>query len=193
MLIVGLGNPGPEYSDHRHNVGFMVLDRMNEALSATWTEKKRYAQSRGRFDGITLTLLKPYTYMNRSGQIVAERARFFGVEAEEVLVVHDDLDLPLGTIRIKNGGGTAGHNGLRSIAADLGTTEFPRIRVGIGRPEYKDQVRSYVLSSFDRSDQEHLNNVVDGAVEACKGIVSDGLRTAQNAIHGRDFLADLPS
>jgi len=124
---------------------------------------------------------------------VAERAGFFNVPLEEVLVVHDDLDLPLGTIRLKNGGGAAGHNGLRSIAADLGTSDFPRIRVGIGRPEYRDQVRSYVLSPFHSSEQEDLSYVVDGAVEACEGFASEGLRAAQNIIHGKVFLASLPS
>ena len=193
MLIVGLGNPGPEYSAHRHNVGFMVLDRMNEALSSTWTEKKRYSMSRGRVAGAMVTLLKPLTFMNRSGNVVAERAGFLNIPPEDILVVHDDLDLPLGTIRIKKGGGAAGHNGLRSITADLGSSDFPRIRVGIGRPEYRDQVRSYVLNPFHSSELEDLSYVVDGAVQACEEFVSEGLREAQNAIHGKVFLASLPS
>ena len=193
MLIVGLGNPGPDYAAHRHNVGFMVLDRLNEVLSGDWTDKKRYSMSRVRLSGGAVSLLKPMTYMNRSGNIVAERTRFLNISSEEVLVVHDDLDLPLGRIRLKNGGGAAGHNGLRSIAADLGTSDFPRIRVGIGRPARKEQVRSYVLNPFHASEQEDLQFVLDGGVEACEGFVSEGLRATQNLIHGKVFLASLPS
>jgi len=193
MLIVGLGNPGPQYRMHRHNVGFMVLDRINEMLALSWTERKHYAISGGMMGESRVALMKPYTFMNRSGRVVAERARFLNVMDEELVVVHDDLDLPLGSIRVKQGGGLAGHNGLRSIAGDYGSKNFVRIRVGIGRPEYPDQVRAYVLSPFARADAQNIDLVLEGAREATETFVADGLAAAQNAIHGRDFLTESSS
>jgi PTH1 family peptidyl-tRNA hydrolase len=189
MLIAGLGNPGPKYAHTRHNIGFFVVDHMVNAGGETWTERREYAQARSSLSGERVTLLKPYTFMNRSGQVVAERARFYDQLEGDLVVVHDDLDLPLGTIRIKKGGSTAGHNGLRSIESDLGSNNFVRIRVGIGRPEHKSQVKSYVLQPFGSDEQKHMETVIEGAAEAITLYLNEGLKPAQNAIHGKDFLA----
>jgi len=189
MLIAGLGNPGPKYAHSRHNVGFLVVDHIVEATGDTWTERRDYAQARSSLMGERVTLLKPYTFMNRSGEVVAERARFYDQLEGDLVVIHDDLDLSLGTIRIKMGGSTAGHNGLRSIESDLGTDHFVRIRVGIGRPEHKSQVKSYVLQPFAADEVVHLEPLIKGAAEAITLYMNEGLKPAQNAIHGKDFLA----
>ena len=189
MLVAGLGNPGPKYAQTRHNIGFMVVEHIVYVSGETWTERKDYAQARSSLSGERVTLLKPYTFMNRSGQVVAERARFYDQLEGDLVIVHDDLDLPLGTIRIKMGGSTAGHNGLRSIESDLGNSNFVRIRVGIGRPEHKSQVKSYVLQPFGADEQKHLERVIEGAAEAITLYLNDGLKPAQNATHGKDFLA----
>jgi PTH1 family peptidyl-tRNA hydrolase len=152
-------------------------------------ERREYAQSRSSLSGERVTLLKPYTFMNRSGQVVAERARFYDQLEDDLVVVHDDLDLPFGTIRIKKGGSTAGHNGLRSIESDLGKGNFVRMRVGIGRPEHKSQVKSYVLQPFSSSEMKHMNSVIEGTADAISLYLNEGLQPAQNAIHGKDFLA----
>jgi len=189
MLIAGLGNPGPKYALTRHNIGFLVVDHIVDRSGESWTERRDYAQARSSLSGERVTLLKPYTFMNRSGQVVAERARFYDQLNEDLVVVHDDLDLPFGTIRIKKGGSTAGHNGLRSIEADLGSGSYMRIRVGIGRPEHKSQVKSYVLQPFGSEEQQHMDTVIEGAAEAITLYLNEGLKPAQNAIHGKDFLA----
>ena len=188
-LVVGLGNPGRKYEKTRHNIGFRVLDSIALRIGSTWSEKRAYAQGRGVLAGQKVTLLKPYVFMNRSGSVVSQRARFFGDSGGDLLVVHDELDLDLGTIRLKRGGSTAGHKGLESIVASCGSDDFARVRVGIGRPVGPGSVISYVLSPFTSAESAHLSDVVEGAVEATVLYLEEGLRPAQNAIHGRIFLA----
>ncbi|MBR57145.1 MAG: aminoacyl-tRNA hydrolase [Myxococcales bacterium] len=190
MLIVGLGNPGPEYAETRHNIGFMVLDELADRIGAQWSQGRRFAHTRGRFSGRVVTLLKPFTFMNRSGEVVADRARFFQLDVDDVLVVHDDLDLPFGSIRVKKGGGLAGHNGLKSIAERMGSRDFGRIRVGIGRPEHSGQVRSFVLEAFAPTEKEHLLDVLGVAHDATELFLNEEIKTVQNMIHGKNVVTD---
>ncbi|MFT6068695.1 MAG: PTH1 family peptidyl-tRNA hydrolase [Bacteriovoracaceae bacterium] len=169
LLIVGLGNPGNEYRETRHNIGFMVLDHLNDNLGSGWKEKFKGEYS-GFPDGY---LLKPMTFMNLSGESVQKAAQFFKVKPNMTLVIHDELDLPFGTIALKNGGGLAGHNGLKSIAQHYGTNDFLRLRIGIGRPVHGD-VSNYVLSRFGSDDQIILEKVVNGSAEAVKDVINNG-------------------
>ena len=188
MLIVGLGNPGPRYGHTRHNIGFAVVDELALRMGATWSGGRTHVQARGRLGGRVVTLLKPQTYMNLSGGPVAERARFFRVSGDDLVVVHDELDLPLGTVRLKMGGGTAGHNGLKSIKERLGHGDFVRVRVGIHKPERSTMTTSHVLAPFSDEELAHVPAVVSGAADAVEILAHDGLGSAQNEIHGRSFL-----
>ena len=150
-LFVGLGNPGKEYQKNRHNVGFMVLDAIIEQGAGVYPDYRSKFQgfvSEGRIGSRKVMLLKPQTYMNNSGQSVAQAARFYKIDPTNIIVFHDELDLASGDVRIKQGGGNAGHNGLKSIQAHLGTADFWRVRIGIGRPAYKGEVTNYVLGDF---------------------------------------------
>ena len=180
-LIVGLGNPGPSYSAHRHNVGFMVVDELARRVGDSFREKFKGRVARGRLGGDEVTLLEPLTFMNLSGVSVGAAAGFFKVTPERVVVVHDELDLPFGQVRVKVGGGHAGHNGLRSIFAHFGA-DFVRIRCGIGRPPDGD-VSNYVLSGFTRDEQVELGRLVDEAAAAAELVVSRGPLEAMNTIH----------
>jgi PTH1 family peptidyl-tRNA hydrolase len=182
-LIVGLGNPGPKYAGHRHNIGFMVLDALASEIGAPITRKKFKGQfATGRLEGRDLVLLKPETFMNLSGQSVSPARGFFDVDISDILVVHDELDLPYGRVRLKVGGGHAGHNGLRSIKAELGSGDFARLRVGIGRPERGD-VSDYVLSEFTGEDREFLPDTIERAVGALRATLRDGPRRAMNEVN----------
>jgi PTH1 family peptidyl-tRNA hydrolase len=184
-LVAGLGNPGPEYARTRHNVGFLVADRLAERLGV------RFRRSRGpalvaeaRADGERILLAKPETYMNDSGRAVGALCRAHGIAAERVVVVHDELDLPFGTVRVKAGGGTAGHRGLESVAAVLGPG-FVRVRVGIGRPPGRMDPVDYVLEPFDRREAEDLPAVVERAADAALAVVRDGVAAAQTSFNRR--------
>lgn len=169
LLIVGLGNPGNEYSETRHNVGFMVLDSLIQSYGSNWKEKFN-----GEYSNFSEGyLLKPMTFMNLSGESVQKASKFFKVMPDMTLVIHDELDLPFGTIALKNGGGLAGHNGLKSIAQHYGTNDFLRLRIGIGRPVHGD-VSNYVLSRFGSEDQIDLEKVINGSVNAVKEVISNG-------------------
>ncbi len=180
-LVVGLGNPGPEYSRSRHNSGFMVIER----LLAGWPgrfEEISIAQSRcftGRFRGRPLELQMPQTFMNLSGEAVGCLARKRQLLPEEILVVVDDMDLPLGRLRLRAGGSDGGHNGLKSIIAQLGSENFKRLRVGIGRPEPGKTV-DYVLSGFEGEELKLFEASLDGAAQAVKTVLSSGLGRAMN-------------
>lgn len=175
LLIVGLGNPGNEYSETRHNIGFMVLDSLLESYGSNWKEKFKGEYS-SFSDGY---LLKPMTFMNLSGESVQKASKFFKVTPGLTLVIHDELDLPFGTIALKNGGGLAGHNGLKSIAQHYGTNDFLRLRIGIGRPEHGD-VSNYVLSRFSSEDQVNLDKVINGSVDAIKDVINNGFSKVAN-------------
>ena len=162
-LVVGLGNPGTEYERTRHNIGFMTLDRLVGMSGA-------HAASSSSFHGelfkkSNLLLLKPMTYMNRSGIAVAAVRQFYKIETDHVIVIHDDLDLPFGTLRFKKGGGSGGHNGLKSIDAMVGS-DYIRVRMGIGKPPYKSQVTDYVLHEFSSQEQPLLAPWIDHAARA---------------------------
>jgi peptidyl-tRNA hydrolase, PTH1 family len=179
LLVVGLGNPGREYARNRHNVGWMVLDELARRHGASWRSKFNGSLAELRLDGHRVALLKPETYMNESGRSVAGAARFFKVEPDAILVVHDEGDLDLGRLQARRGGGLAGHNGLRSIAQHLGTQEFLRLRVGVGRPGRGDQrsLADFVLSDFEAHDD--AGALVSRAAEAIETLDAEGLESTQ--------------
>lgn len=184
-LVVGLGNPGPEYAETRHNVGFRVVE-----LLATRAGGGRFSKHRsnadaveGRLAGRRVVLAKPRTYMNVSGGPVANLARYFSVPAEDVVVVHDELDLDFGVIRLKRGGGEGGHNGLRSITSSIGTREYLRVRFGIGRPPGRQDPADFVLRRFSGAEHKDLEFAVDLAADAAEALLADGLEPAQNRFH----------
>jgi PTH1 family peptidyl-tRNA hydrolase len=181
-IIVGLGNSGQEYENTRHNAGFMLVDKLAHDAGAVWQFNKRFkadiAESRGVF------FVKPQTFMNLSGQAVAALMRFYKIPLDKVLVAHDDIDLPLGTIRIRPGGGSGGQKGLASTIEKLGTQDFPRMRIGIGRPSGSQEAAGYVLQEFSNSDEKVLQDVLPQAVEAIKVFVADGLEAAMTRYNG---------
>lgn len=184
-LVVGLGNPGPEYAETRHNVGFRVVD-----LLATRAGGGRFSKHRsnadvleGRLAGRRVVLAKPRTYMNVSGGPVANLAKYFSVPVEDIVVVHDELDLGFGVVRLKRGGGEGGHNGLRSITSSIGTREYLRVRFGIGRPPGRQDPADYVLKRFGGAETKELEFAVDLAADAAEALLLDGLEPAQNRFH----------
>ncbi len=189
-LVVGLGNPGKKYAKNRHNVGFMVVERLaqshglpdfKEKFSAVWTKGELSAGGR-RFP---IALLEPQTFMNLSGDSVQPAAVFLKTEPSNIIVVHDELDIAWKDVRLKVGGGHAGHNGLRSIIGRLGTPEFVRVRVGIGRPPpgFKGDVADYVLQNFDSVENAELGDVVDRACAAIEKVIADGITPAMNSVN----------
>jgi PTH1 family peptidyl-tRNA hydrolase len=179
LLVAGLGNPGREYERTRHNLGWLVLDELARRHHGSWRSKFSGSLAEVRLDGLRLALLKPETYMNESGRAVSAAARFFKVEPERLLVVHDDVDLEPGRLQARAGGGLAGHNGLRSLAQDLGTQDFERLRIGVGRPGRGDprSVSDWVLSGF--APEDDLDGLVSRASDAVETIASQGLGAAQ--------------
>lgn len=179
-LIVGLGNPGSKYRDTRHNIGFMCVDSFADDENCIWKEKFKGEFASFSTSGNKGYLLKPLTYMNLSGESVQSLSSFFKVPAKDIIVVHDELDIPFGTIELKKGGGLAGHNGLKSIAELMGTKDFLRIRLGIGRPKHGD-VSNYVLSDFSSDERIQLEDFINGSRDVLKKIISDGFdKTAPN-------------
>jgi PTH1 family peptidyl-tRNA hydrolase len=187
-LIAGLGNPGREYADTRHNAGFYFIDRLAEQCKVSLKSEAKFfgKLTRVPVPGKELWLLAPQTFMNRSGQGVAALANFYKVEPEEILVVHDELDLPPGSVKIKFGGGVAGHNGLKDIAARLGSHDFWRMRIGIGHPGHADdsiQVADYVLKRASREDQALIDDAVTRGLEVFSEIVEGNLEAAMMKLH----------
>ena len=184
-LIVGLGNPGLAYRHNRHNVGFMVADALADKLEIPLKRVKFKAQiGNGKLEDIPIIIAKPLTFMNNSGEAVAPLVRYFKVPLERLLVIHDDMDLPLGTLRMRPSGGSAGHNGMLSIFDKLGTNAIPRLRVGIGRPPGRMDPADYVLQDFSRSEEELLNMVITQACEAALAFITTGLEKAMNTYNG---------
>jgi peptidyl-tRNA hydrolase, PTH1 family len=179
LLVAGLGNPGREYEPTRHNIGWLVLDELARRHGGSWRSKFSGSLAELRLDGLRLGLLKPETYMNESGRAVGAAARFFKVEPERLLVVHDDVDLEAGRLQARAGGGLAGHNGLRSLAQHLGSQEFERLRIGVGRPGRGDprSVSDWVLSAF--APEDDADALVARAADAVESVASDGLEAAQ--------------
>jgi PTH1 family peptidyl-tRNA hydrolase len=179
-LVVGLGNPGSKYQNNRHNVGFMVVERLAERHGREpFREKFQGLFAKGSLDSTELGLLKPQTFMNLSGQSAQKAMAFFKVELAQLVVVHDELDLPFGTVRVKLGGGAAGHNGIKSLTQCCGGPDFVRIRVGIGRPRSGDGA-SFVLSDFSRDECLELPNVVESASLAVADVLTRGVQAAMN-------------
>ena len=187
-LVVGLGNPGREYAGNRHNVGFLVADLLAGRVGAKFGRHKRAhadaAEGRLGFGGPRLILAKPLTYMNLAGAPVAALAQFYKVPVDNILAVHDELDLPYGQVRAKRGGGEGGHNGLRSMSRSLGTKEYARVRFGIGRPPGRMDPADYVLSDFGSAERKELEFLVDRAADVAEAVVLEGVEWAQNKYHG---------
>jgi PTH1 family peptidyl-tRNA hydrolase len=185
LLVAGLGNPGREYANTRHNVGFLVADELTRRHGGSWRTKFSGDLAEVRLDGLRLGVLKPQTYMNESGRSVGAAARFFKVEPEALLVVHDEVDLEPGRLQARLGGGLAGHNGLRSVAQQLGTGEFARLRIGVGRPERGDPrpVADFVLSPFP--PEVDVEGLVARAADAAETVAREGVDEAQNRFNAR--------
>jgi PTH1 family peptidyl-tRNA hydrolase len=185
FLIVGLGNPGREYKDNRHNVGFMLIDRLSVRLNARMSRVQAKALVGSvNNEGNKIILAKPQTYMNLSGQSIQGLARFYKLPLENMLVAHDDLDLPFGTIRIRPGGGPGGQKGIASTIERLGTKDFRRLRIGIGRPPGRMDPAAYVLQDFPKADQIMLSEILDYAADAVLAFIAEGLDVAMNKFNG---------
>lgn len=184
-LVVGLGNPGIQYQRTRHNLGFMTVDRVAERAGARFRASRFQAEVAALPGG--LTLMKPLTFMNRSGLAVGAWARYHRLRPEEVLVVCDDLDLPFGRLRLRAQGSGGGHNGLKSVIAELGSQSFPRLRIGIGRPQGAGSTIEWVLSPFSPEEADRLATLLDAAAWAVECVVRDGVEAAMNQVNGRDF------
>jgi peptidyl-tRNA hydrolase, PTH1 family len=184
-LLIGLGNPGREYRDNRHNLGFMFIDRLIVRLNARGLKVQSKAiVTTATYEDRKLILAKPQTYMNLSGQSAQGLLNFYKIPIENMLIAHDDLDLPFGTIRIRPGGGPGGQKGMASTIERLGTKEFPRLRMGIGRPPGRMDPSAYVLQNFSRDEMKVLSDIVDRAADAALTFVVDGLNKAMNKYNG---------
>lgn len=185
-LVVGLGNPGREYRQNRHNAGFLVLDRLvrRHALPLFTKRQGQALISTGAIQGVPVVLAKPQTYMNLSGQSVQGLLHFYKIPSENLMVAHDDLDLPLGTIRIRPGGGAGGQRGMASTIERLGTKDFPRLRLGIGRPPGRMAPADYVLQNFSRAEMLIVSETLDRAANAVLTFMTEGLNAAMNRFNG---------
>jgi PTH1 family peptidyl-tRNA hydrolase len=187
-LVVGLGNPGPSYAGNRHNAGFLVLDLLAERAGGRFKAHKGRADVvEGRLVGQRAVLAKPKTYMNLSGGPTASLRDFFQVPVDRIVVVHDELDIPYGSVRLKRGGGDNGHNGLRSITSALGSKDYLRVRFGVGRPPGRQDPADYVLKDFSAAERKDLGFHVDRAADAVEALLTGPLESAQNTFH-----ADVP-
>ena len=174
-LVVGLGNPGREYEKTRHNVGWMVLDRLSEKLGFSFDrEKFKGLYGETRINDQKVIFLKPLTYMNRSGESVSQFVRFFKLKPSQVLLIYDDLDLPLGRVRFREKGSSAGHKGVQSVIEALGIQEFPRVKVGIGRPATKEEVVDYVLSPFKKEELPTVKEAIERAANCVEKLLTEG-------------------
>ncbi len=185
-MVVGLGNPGAEYVGSRHNVGFLVVEELADRVGAAMTRRRyRSLFARGSMHGEKLVLVKPLTFMNESGQAVSGWRDALGLEPSRIIVIHDDLDLPTSRLRIKAGGGHGGHKGVRSIAETLGSVDFLRVKVGIGRPRPGHDPVEHVLGSFGEAEREEVGKAAEQAADAVEAVVRDGLLGAMNRFNTR--------
>ena len=185
-LVVGLGNPGPGYASHRHNVGQMVVDELASRIGATFKKHKTPAQVAEGFlrpGGPKLVLAKSNSYMNTSGGPVAALLKFYSLPLERLIVVHDELDIPFDTVKLKAGGGHGGHNGLRDIAKAADSPEYVRVRVGVGRPPGRQDPADFVLQGFSSTERAVLPNLLSDAADAVELVITDGLLAAQQKVH----------
>lgn len=186
-LVIGLGNPGEEYKNHRHNIGFIIIDKLAQNLSLKFdNNKKKSLFTRAKLNNTDFILLKPQTFMNLSGESALYISKFFNIKPEDIIVVYDDMDIPFGTFKIKKGGSSGGHNGIKSLIAQLQTDDFIRIRVGIGRPSFGKKVNDYVLSSFSKSERENIDNDLgENVIDAIKTVLFESYTIAQNKYNKR--------
>lgn len=184
-LIVGLGNPGAQYAKTRHNVGAMVADRLVAAAGDRFTVHKRSGAEVAtiRLNGEPVLVAKPRTYMNVSGRQIGPLAKFYSVNPDDLIVVHDELDIDFGLVRLKQGGGEGGHNGLRSISQAIGTRDYPRVRLGIGRPPGRQDPADFVLKPFPSSARADVELLIEHGADAAELLLSSGLESAQNTVH----------
>jgi len=183
-LVAGLGNPGPGYEGNRHNAGFGVAGVLSARMGSRFRASKfRALAAEGRLSGFPVALVKPLTFMNASGDAVAGLSRYYRAAPGRVVVVHDELDLPFGTVRLKQGGGDNGHNGLRSVTVSLGTRDYFRVRVGIGRPPGRMDPAVYVLRDFSTTERKELPLLLEAAADAVEMLLGKGLAASQNAFH----------
>lgn len=185
LLVVGLGNPGPRYETTRHNVGFLVADILADRIGSGFKVHKKSGAdvTTGRLGGRSVVLAKPRTYMNESGRHVGPLAKFYSVAPADVVVIHDELDIDFGRIRLKFGGGEGGHNGLRSIASALGTKDFQRVRIGVGRPPGRQDPAAFVLENFNSKERPELGTILEQAADATELLLQQGVEAAQNTVH----------
>jgi PTH1 family peptidyl-tRNA hydrolase len=185
LLVVGLGNPGPNYAKTRHNLGFMVADILADRIGSGFkVHKKSGAElTTGHLGGRSVVLAKPRVYMNESGRQVGPLAKFYSVTPADVIIVHDELDIDFGRIRLKFGGGVAGHNGLRSVSSALGTNDFQRVRIGVGRPPGRKSGATYVLENFAAAERAEVPTICEQAADATELLIELGLEPAQNTVH----------
>jgi len=187
-LVAGLGNPGPGYKDTRHNIGFKVIGMLSQELGVHLTGRKFQSRNtRTNFQGKSIMLLCPSTFMNQSGRSLKACVNYYDLKIRNILVIHDDLDLPVGKIKVVQNTGAGGHKGVLSITDHLQSTAFSRVKIGIGRPLHKKTVENYVLSPFYRQEKSIIKEVSHMAVEACKLFFLEGIQQAMNQINGQDL------
>jgi peptidyl-tRNA hydrolase, PTH1 family len=180
-LVAGIGNPSAEYEQTRHNAGFMAVDRISAVSGISLTETKhKSCFGRGWYCGKELLLVKPLTFVNLSGRALRSFLKYYPLSTEDILIIHDDMDIPFGRIRIKNGGSSAGHKGVASVISEMGTDKFARIRIGIGSPERKDRGVGFVLGRFSREEKKIVEEVLDTCVDAVEEILAKGPEAAMN-------------
>ncbi|HSG32797.1 MAG TPA: aminoacyl-tRNA hydrolase [Thermodesulfobacteriota bacterium] len=186
FLIAGLGNPGREYENTRHNVGFLGVDRIAQDIGVSVTKKGFQSfYELGHFGNQKVLLIKPQTYMNNSGNAIREAKEYYKIDTENLIIIHDEMDIPLGRIKIKNGGGSAGHNGIKSIIANIGSQNFPRVRIGVGKPYDRDKVIKHVLSNFNKEESKQLFEVLDSVRDSVYEIITSGIEKAMNRFNIR--------
>jgi PTH1 family peptidyl-tRNA hydrolase len=187
-LIVGLGNPGPEYRNTRHNAGFMVVDKIARDFNIAFIHKKfDLVFGRGYVEDVEVLLAKPLAFMNRSGPPVQKLAHYYRLQCEDMLVIHDDIDLAYGRLKIKEKGGHGGHNGIRSLMEAFGRGDFVRLRIGVGRSETGNNVTGHVLGRFSAAQSEILDRIIDGARDAAVTVLSRGTKVGMNLFNGRNL------
>jgi PTH1 family peptidyl-tRNA hydrolase len=186
ILIAGLGNPGKEYENTRHNVGFLTIDKIAEEVGVKITKKGfQSLYNLGQFEESKILLLKPQTYMNNCGNALREAREFYKIDTDKIIVIHDEIDLPLGRIKLKKDGGSAGHNGIKSIIANIGSNNFARVRVGVGKPYDKNNVIKHVLSGFSKEERQQLPEVIESARDSVFAIIMSGIEKAMNEFNIR--------